>query len=133
MQYIPPSTYGWLTTTIRRLYQELHEAGYDHTYLIDLSLRKALLLRYLSPAAIDATFGVGVYQGIKSSHGPYSQWRKIWSRVIEEQEAQQPARFAALSAHIGTHNTCLALGLSEREISKALQMNRHSARFRLAS
>jgi hypothetical protein len=116
-----PSTYGRITGMLRGLYEDLHAAGYAHVDLVEMTLREAMLRHFGSPEVIDATFGEGIYKGIKSETGVSANWRKPWSRVIEEQKAMQPIRGAHLAALREQAAACLQSGLSEQEILVSLQ------------
>jgi len=53
---------------------------------------------------------------VKQSRGRFAHWRKIWSRIVDVQEALQPVRIATLEAITNTIETCKQVGLTDAEI-----------------
>lgn len=111
-----PTTHGQQTNFLRDLYAELHARGRSHAEIIEMSCSKALIAFFGSSRAVDNVFGPGALQSVKQDRGKFAHWRKIWSRIVDVQEALQPVRIATLEAITNTIETCKQVGLTDAEI-----------------
>jgi len=93
--------------------------------LLQLTLSKALLLRYESEEAIDLEFGPGTFKGVKRDISPTSPWRKPWRVVIAEQTIIYNERLADQEAALDALNEkvheCKAAGVHDSEIMRKVQ------------
>ena len=104
-----------------RLYEDLHQSGIAHKAIQGMSLRQAVLQRHGTPEEVDATFGTGFYAGIQRSTGHYTQYRKLWDRLLNEKASQDPRRVASLESLKAQIKVCLAVGVPDLDIVREVQ------------
>lgn len=104
-----------------RLYEGLHQSGIAHKTIQSMSLRQAVLQLHGTPEAIDATFGTGFYAGIQRSTGRFTQYRKLWGRLLKEKAIQDPRRVTSLESLKAQIKVCLAVGVPDLDIVREVQ------------
>lgn len=119
-----PRAWGHTKRFLQRLYGSLLVLGYSHPDILAMSLRQAFIAMLGTDLAIDQSLGLGTYNGIKSPLSNVAQWRKVWSRIKNEQKvlylAQVAIQEAALASLQASLEACKTAGIPAATILEAV-------------